>query len=162
MFDKVARRLPFERKLRRKIRFLIKYHLRTGQYDESWTDSAVRRFAREMDEHLRDLLDLSRADITSKRPGRRRQLLFQISALSQRIDDLRAQDAKQPNLPKGLGTSIMEHFSIPPSKALGQIIKALDARVEAGELAPRQEPEYYLAYLAESDLIPAASESQPG
>ena len=37
-------------------------------------------------EHLRhlidDLLDLSRADITSKRPGRRRSLLEQISGLS--------------------------------------------------------------------------------
>jgi poly(A) polymerase len=48
MFDKVARRLPFEHEDRKKIRFLIKHHLRSNQYGERWTDNAVRRFARDM------------------------------------------------------------------------------------------------------------------
>ena len=153
MFDKVARRLPFEKGLRRKVRFLIKYHLRSAQYEEDWTDSAVRRFAREMEEHLVDLLDLSRADITSKRPGRRRQLLFQISALQDRIDALRAEDAKGPNLPKGLGDAIIEHFAIAPSKFLGDLMKAVDAKVEAGELEAQRDFAYYLEWLAGSGLL---------
>lgn len=154
MFDKLNRRMPFEGNMRRKIRFLIKYHLRSAQYEEDWTDSAVRRFAREMDEHLVDLLDLSRADITSKRPGRRRQLLFQISALSDRIDALRAEDAKLPNLPKGLGSELIQRFDLPASKFLGELIKTLDAKVDAGELEPRREFAYYLDWLAGSGLLP--------
>lgn len=157
MFDKVAKRLPFEKSLRRKVRFLVKYHLRSAQYEEDWTDSAVRRFAREMEEHLVDLLDLSRADITSKRPGRRRQLLFQISALSDRIDALRAEDAKVPNLPKGLGDAIMKRFDLPPSRFLGDLMKATEAKVEAGELEPQQGFDYYLDWLAASGLIEAGS-----
>ncbi|GAC1546765.1 MAG: hypothetical protein NVS3B10_10720 [Polyangiales bacterium] len=67
MFDKLHRRLPLfaeDETLRVEIRFLILHHLRAAQYDPSWTDSAVRRFAKEIGAHLPDLLCLSRADIT--------------------------------------------------------------------------------------------------
>lgn len=156
MFDKIARRLPFERPMRKKIRFLIKHHLRSAQYDDTWTESAVRRFHREMQEHLTDLLDLSRADITSKRPGRRRALLHQISELKGRIDGIVEKDARIPPLPTGLGTSIMERFAIPPSKRIGDLKKALEAAIESGELEARREDDYYLAWLARSGLIPEA------
>src|SRR5206468_4660141 len=103
MFDDVARRFGFERTLKHKVRFLILHHLRANQYDGSWTDSAVRRFDREMGEHLPDLLDLSRADITSKRPGRREEALRSISQLAGRIAELRQEEARVPALPTGLG-----------------------------------------------------------
>jgi poly(A) polymerase len=61
MFDPIARRLAFDRAAKQKVRFLILHHLRANQYAPSWTDSAVRRFDREMGEHLDDLLALSRA-----------------------------------------------------------------------------------------------------
>lgn len=153
MFDHVARRVPFERDLRKKVRFLIKHHLRSNQYGESWTDSAVRRFYREMDAHLDDLLDLSRADITSKRPGRRRSLLRQISELSDRIDRLKAEDALVPPLPTGVGNAIMSHFGLPPSRRIGELKGALEQAIERGELEPQQDDAYYLAWLAKSDLI---------
>ena len=89
MFDKVSQRFAFARDERQTIRFLVKHHLRTNQYSEQWTDSAVRRFHREMGPHMTDLLDLSRADITSKRPGRRKPLLEQISALADRVERAR-------------------------------------------------------------------------
>jgi poly(A) polymerase len=158
MFDRLNRRIPFENGMRRKIRFLIKYHLRSAQYEDDWTDSAVRRFAKDMDEHLVDLLDLSRADITSKRPGRRRQLLFQISALSDRIDALRAEDAKKPNLPKGLGNAMMARFELPASRFLGDLMKAVNAKVEAGELLGQQDFDYYLDWLESSGLLDAKPE----
>src|SRR5687767_5581587 len=116
MFDPISRRFAFERGQRQKVRFLILHHLRANQYASTWTDSAVRRFDREMSEHLDDLLALSRADITSKRPGRRQELLLQINQLATRIRSLRELDAKQPPLPTGLGTAISERFGIPPSR----------------------------------------------
>lgn len=154
MFDKVNRRLPLEEGLRKKVRFLIKYHLRSAQYEDDWSDSAVRRFSRDMKKHLVDLLDLSRADITSKRPGRRRSLLFQISALSDRIDALRAEDAKGPNLPKGLGMEIIKRFEIPPSKILGNLMKTIEEKVESEEIEKQQDFDYYLDWLEGSGLLP--------
>lgn len=153
MFDKICRRMPFERSMRRAIRFLIKHHLRSAQYGDSWSDSAVRRFYREMDEHLTDLLDLSRADITSRRPGRRRALLFQISSLSDRIDALKAEDAVVPPLPTGLGNAIMERFELPPSRLIGDIKRALEAEVERGAVEPHRDEAYYIAYLVDSGLL---------
>ncbi len=154
MFDKISQRMPFERDQRKTIRFLVRHHLRSNQYSDTWSDSAVRRFHREMAVHLVDLLDLSRADITSKRPGRRRQLLEQISALQDRIDVLAAEDAKLPPLPTGVGTAIMDAFRIPPSKLIGDLKKALEAAIDAGSLEARREDPYYVAYLARSGLIP--------
>ena len=76
MFDRLQRRVPIfrgEEALARSVRFLILHHLRASQYDGSWTDSAIRRFAKEMGAGLCDLLDLSRADITTKRPERKKK-----------------------------------------------------------------------------------------
>ncbi len=112
MFDKVYPRFAFARDERQTIRFLVKHHLRTNQYGDQWTDSAVRRFHREMGPHMTDLLDLSRADITSKRPGRRKQLLEQISALADRVERLAEEDARLPPLPGGVGNAIMTAFEI--------------------------------------------------
>ncbi|ACY19277.1 HD domain-containing protein [Haliangium ochraceum] len=159
MFDKMCRRLPFERSMRKKIRFLIKHHLRSAQYEIGWTESAVRRFHREMEAHLEDLLALSRADITSKRPGRRRALLHQISELQARIDAVVEKDAQVPPLPSGLGNAIMEHFGLPPSKRIGDIKKVLEAAVARGELEERRDDDYYLAWIADNDLLAQVPES---
>lgn len=153
MFDKILRRIPFDRPMAKKIRFLIKHHLRSNQYSADWTDSAVRRFAREMDAHLTDLLDLSRADITSKRPGRRQALLRQISELQDRVENLRVQDAVLPPLHAGIGNAIMDRFGLPPSRKIGDLKRLLEAAIERGELEARREDDYYLDWLAAGDHV---------
>jgi len=145
MFEDVSRRLRFDKPVKHKLKFLILHHLRPNQYDGSWTDSAVRRFGRELEAHLQDLLDLSRADITSARPGKRAAGLRQISDLSERITKLREEDAIQPPLPTGIGNVIMDHFKLPASRLIGDLKKRLEAEIEAGTLEPRREAEYYLA-----------------
>jgi poly(A) polymerase len=148
MFDAVARRLGFDKPLKQVVRFLILHHLRANQYDGGWTDSAVRRFDREMEPHLKDLLDLSRADITSKRPGKRQAALRSISELSERIQKLREEDAVQPPLPSGIGDVIMQHFGLAPSRQIGDLKRALEAAVADGTLEARRESAYYLEFVA--------------
>jgi poly(A) polymerase len=154
MFDRIHGRFAFSRDERQTIRFLIKHHLRTNQYSDQWTDSAVRRFHREMFAHMTDLLDLSRADITSKRPGRRRQLLEQISALADRVHVLADADAKLPPLPSGVGNAIMAAFELAPSRLIGDLKRALEQAIERGELEARREDAYYVAHLARHALVP--------
>ena len=157
MFDKVHSRFAFARDERQTIRFLVKHHLRTNQYGDQWTDSAVRRFHREMGPHMTDLLDLSRADITSKRPGRRKLLLEQISALADRVDRLAEEDAKLPPLPGGVGNAIMTAFEIRPSRLIGELKRALEQAIEQGALEPRREDAYYVAYIARHGMVPGVS-----
>lgn len=153
MFDKLERRerlFSADEALRKDVRFLVLHHLRASQYDGKWTESAVRRFAREMGPHLDDLLCLSRADITTKRPEKKRRGISLINELSERISELAALDAIQPPLPTGVGNALMEHFKLPPSRLIGDIKRALEAAVEAGEIEARLESEAYVAFVAEN------------
>jgi poly(A) polymerase len=147
---KVAKRLGFTGWMYERVHFLILYHLRANQYDGTWTDSAVRRFYREMGEGLDDLLDLSRADITTKRPERRRRGVRQIEELSGRIEKLKQEDAKVPPLPKGLGNVLMQRFGIPPSKKLGDIRKQIEADVEQELIEPHHDADYYADWVEQN------------
>ena len=150
MFEKLDRRMGLfarENALKETVRFLILHHLRANQYSPDWTDSAVRRFARELGEHLDDLLCLARADITTKRPEKKRKGLQQIEELQQRIGQLAAEDAVVPPLPSGIGDAIMHAFGLPPSRKVGDVKRALEAAVESGEVAPHQSMDAYIAFL---------------
>jgi poly(A) polymerase len=144
---RVAQRIGMTGDLYDRVHYLILYHLRASQYDRSWTDSAVRRFEREMGDGLKDLLDLSRADITTKRPERKKRGLRQISELSDRIEQVRSLDAKVPPLPKGIGNAIMEHFNMPPSRRIGELRELLEKAIDDGSLESHRESEHYLAWL---------------
>jgi len=153
MFDKLERRerlFAQDESLRGSVRFLVLHHLRASQYDGKWTESAIRRFAREIGPHLDDLLCLSRADITTKRPEKKRRGITLIDELSTRITELAALDAVQPALPSGVGNAIMEHFQLPPSRLIGEIKRALEAAVDAGEIAPRLECEAYVEFVGQN------------
>ncbi|HEX4403678.1 MAG TPA: HDIG domain-containing protein [Polyangia bacterium] len=147
MWDPIGRRLGFAKPDHRKIRFLIMNHLRANAYEPGWTDAAVRRFDHEMAEHLEDLLDLSRADVTSRRPGRRQEAVGNIHALKERILAIRELDARVPPLPPGLGNLIMQAFALPPSKRIGDLRKMCEDAVERGELEERRDAAYYVEYL---------------
>ena len=150
MFDKLDRRVPLFTKddaLKRTVRFLILHHLRASQYEASWTDSAVRRFAKEMGGSLDDLLCLSRADITTKRPEKKSRGLRQISDLAERVRQIEAEDAVVPPLPGGVGDAIMAAFGIPPSRKIGDIKRALEAAVDSGEVPSHQPSEHYVEFV---------------
>ena len=147
MWDPIAKRLGFDKTERHKIRFLVLHHLRANAYEPGWTDAAVRRFDHEMGDHLDDLLDLSRADVTSRRPGRRQEAVRNIHALKERILAIRTLDARVPPLPPGLGNTIMETFGLPPSKRIGDLRKLCEEAVERGELEERRDAAYYVDFL---------------
>lgn len=150
MFDKLDKRaglFVYEPSLKETVRFLILHHLRANQYSPDWTDSAVRRFARELGAHLDDLLCLARADITTKRPEKKRRGLQQIEELAQRIGRLAEEDARVPPLPSGIGDAIMRAFELPPSRKVGEVKRALESAVESGEIAPQQQSDAYVEFV---------------
>lgn len=151
MFDKLERRQRLfvsDAALRDEVRFLVLHHLRASSYEGQWTDSAVRRFAKEMGPYLNDLLCLSRADITTKRPEKKRRGIRYIHELGERIEKVQAEDAVVPPLPKGVGELIMKEFALPPSRLVGEIKRALEAACDAGELESHQSSEFYVEYVA--------------
>jgi poly(A) polymerase len=150
MFDRLERRLGLfadDAELASAIRFLVLHHQRAHQYEETWTDSAVRRFARDVGSFLDDLMALSRADMTTKRRDKRRRFLFQLKDLQERIAKLAEADARLPLLPKGLGDELMRAFGLPPSRRIGDLRRQLEQLVEAGEIAPRQDAAVYVEFM---------------
>lgn len=150
MFERLDRRLGLFAKdpeLGSEIGFLILHHQRAHQYEEEWTDSAVRRFARDVGGALDDLMALSRADMTTKRREKRRRFLYQLKDLQERIAALAAEDAKEPALPKGLGDELMRVFGLPPSRLIGDLRRALEVAVETGEIAGGQSAEVYIEFV---------------
>jgi poly(A) polymerase len=156
-----VRRIGFPPAEREQIELLIRHHLRAGQFDGSWTDSAVRRFSREMGPLLRDLLDLSRADVTSKRPGRRQHCLKTISELSDRIRALEAEDARVKPLPPGLGNTMMTELALPPGKHLAALRDKLTELCESGELEVGRDAAYYVAAVRDLNLLAGVSIQTP-
>jgi poly(A) polymerase len=151
MFDKLDRRTGLfvdDGPLRETVRFLILHHLRAAAYDPSWTDSAVRRFGKEIGPHLDALFCLSRADITTKRPEKKRKGLRQLDELAERLALIQQQDATVPPLPSGVGDVIMRRFGLPPSRLIGDIKRALEGEVDAGVLPGHQPAEFYVDHIA--------------
>ena len=130
-----------------KISFLI-YNLGYVEaYSSKWTESAVRRFAKDMGDNVDDLLLLSRADTTSSKPQNRRRVQFKISELSRRIKEVRAKDSIVPPLPKGIGNAIIKLGVT--GKSIGSVKAHLEKTIESGDLKAHQDIEYYMDFLNE-------------
>lgn len=147
LFKGIAARFCLEDRLIDRVHFLISNHSRVNMYSSDWTDSAVRRMMREVGDSLDDLLSLSRADITSRQERRVEELTGLLDELERRIEAIRAEDMREPLLPKGIGSAIIEHFGLSPGPVVGQLRKALEDAVEAGELSRGLTVEEYLQYV---------------
>lgn len=114
---------------------LVGMHQRANSYESDWTDGAVRRFMREVGEELWDLLALSRADVTSRRPEKRQAAARRVDELEVRIADIRAQeDVARLQSPLD-GNELMELSGRGPGPWIRPIKERLLAMVLEGELA---------------------------
>jgi poly(A) polymerase len=101
---------------------------------------------------LDDLIELSRADVTSARPGRKQEAARNIEALVRRIRAVRALDARVPPLPPGVGDAIMAAFALAPSRRVGELRRLCEEAIARGELAERQPVEHYVSYLRKQGI----------
>lgn len=135
------------------IHFLVSNLGYAEGYESEWTDSAVRRFSKEMDGYLEDLLTLSESDITTASPKKREKIVRRISELRSRIKEIKEKDSVQSTLPKGLGNEISIQLGIPIGPEIGAIRTFLEAKISSGELLANESFEYYIQYLKTNPTI---------
>lgn len=151
LFRQAAQRTRFFNEEEEKTIYFLIFHLgRVEEYDSSWTDSAVRRLHRHTKDHFNDLVALSRADISTKNQAKRQAHMQRMHELKKRAWDLDDLDSIPAALPSGLGDVLTAEFGIPPSRALGDLMKALTAAVEAEEMPRQSSPEDLVAFIREN------------
>ena len=113
---------------------LVAQHMRIGDYQDAWTDAAVRRLMRDLGPHLDALFAIHAADVSALAPEQHN--LSRADALRLRMAPIQdAQDISALTAPLD-GREIMARLRLPPGKSLGQIKEYLTGEVVEGRLAP--------------------------
>lgn len=94
-------------------------------YTDGWSDSAVRRYARDGGSLLGDLNDLVRSDCTSRNPRRVAALHEALDDLERRIAELAREEAIKAERPEVDGDRVIAHLGIEPGPVVGQALRFL-------------------------------------
>jgi len=114
---------------------LVFLHLRFHTYKMGWTDSAVRRYVRDADELLDELIELTRCDCTTRNERKARELSRRMDELEERIADLQAREELAAIRPDLDGTQVMERLGLAPGREVGEALEfLLELRLEEGPL----------------------------
>ncbi|MED5293594.1 MAG: HDIG domain-containing metalloprotein [Actinomycetota bacterium] len=104
-------------------------------YTDGWSDSAVRRYARDGGALLGDLNDLVRSDCTSRNPRRVAALHEALNDLEQRIAELAREEAVKAERPEVDGDRVIAHLGIEPGPVVGRALTfLLDLKRSEGDL----------------------------
>lgn len=127
---------------------LIELHLRFfGYSDQSWTDSAIRRYVRDAGDQLLRLHALTRADVTTRNQRKAERLAHAYDDLEQRIKVIAQQEELDAIRPDLSGEDIMRILDLKPSKDVGLAYNyLLELRLEEGPLGPAEAEKRLLAW----------------
>jgi len=112
---------------------LVELHLRFHTYQMGWTDSAVRRYARDAGPLLEKLNELTRADCTTRNAARAQALAQRMDELERRLAEIRAKEELDALRPELDGVEVMAVLGIPPGRLVGEALAfLLEIRLEEG------------------------------
>jgi poly(A) polymerase len=132
----ILKRLHFDREFIQNVSLVVKLHMRANAYTSDWTDGAVRRLMLDSGPVLFDLLDLSRADITSYRIDKVNRAVARVAELAERCQHLKEEAERVPLKSPLDGNELMELFDRGPGPWLRPIKDHLLGLVIDGELSP--------------------------
>jgi len=114
---------------------LVRLSGRFKGYADGWSDSAVRRYAREAGPLLARLNALVRSDCTTRNKSKEEALQRSMDELESRIADLADQQRKQAERPQIDGSAVMRHLGVEPGREVGDAMRWLLAlKRSEGEL----------------------------
>ncbi|MDM4762336.1 CCA tRNA nucleotidyltransferase [Galbitalea sp. SE-J8] len=132
--------LRFDKQTIADVARLIELHLRFFGYSEAaWTDSAVRRYARDAGALLERLHMLTRADVTTRNVRKADRLSFAYDDLEERIAALEEAEGIAALRPDLDGEQIMAILGVPPGPVVGRAYRfLLELRLDEGPLGAEE------------------------
>ncbi|SEC23975.1 CCA tRNA nucleotidyltransferase [Streptomyces melanosporofaciens] len=129
-------KLKYSNELIKDVSRLVELHLRFHGYGTGeWTDSAVRRYARDAGQLLDRLHKLTRSDCTTRNKRKATALSRAYDGLEERIARLQEQEELDSIRPDLDGNEIMKILGIPPGPQVGKAYKhLLEMRLEHGPM----------------------------
>ncbi|QBD80037.1 HD domain-containing protein [Ktedonosporobacter rubrisoli] len=137
----ILKRLHFDRDFIDSVSRLVRLHMRANAYTSDWTDGAVRRLMLDSGDTLPDLLDLSRADITSYRVDKIARAAARVTELAERCQRLQEEAERVPLKSPLNGDDLMKLFGRGPGPWLRPIKDHLLSLVIDGMLSPDDQEE---------------------
>ena len=137
----ILKRLHFDRDFIECVSRVVRLHMRANAYTSDWTDGAVRRLMLEAGDTLPDLLDLSRADITSYRADKISRAAARVTELEERCQHLKEEAERVPIKSPLDGNELMALFNRSPGPWLRPIKDHLLGLVIDGILSPDDKEE---------------------
>ncbi len=138
------RTLGYDEDLVREVTELVRLSGRFKGYAEGWSDSAVRRYARDAGNLLGELNELVRCDCTTRNQAKAERLQEKVDDLELRIAELAVQDRRRAERPAIDGTAVMRLLGIGPGPVVGEAVRYLLELKRHGEAIDESDAEVAL------------------
>jgi len=113
---------------------LVRLHLRPIPLVRNVTDSAIRRLLFEAGNDIDALMKLCRADITSKNNEKVTKFLKNFDVVERKMGEVEQKDHIRNFQPPVTGDEIIQMYSIPPGRIIGEIKEQIKEAILEGEI----------------------------
>lgn len=108
--ERICNRLRMDNTLKAAIVQRVTQHMYVNGYSSTWTNGAVKRFMLNVGDAVDDLIELSRADLTTRNQAKRDRILSGIAELESRVQRIREEAEIVPIVSPLNGNDLMDLF----------------------------------------------------
>ncbi|MEI6913972.1 MAG: HDIG domain-containing metalloprotein [Armatimonadota bacterium] len=133
MTRQILEHLKYPNEVINQVGQLVALHMRIGEYNQGWSDSAVRRLVRDLGDQIDELFTMCDADKAACNPDYHSldssEVLDRVAKVQQEADYAHVQSPLD-------GAEIMQLTGLPPGRKIGEYKEALISEILEGRLAP--------------------------